>query len=142
MRTVVPVLPAESGSAEGLAYSLWLPGEKVKLRGGVVILHGAGSCKENHHDFARGALAAGFAALTFDQRGHGGSEGPMDGRALADVAAMADLLRARVEVAGATTCATWLEHGRIPGDRCGASRRRASDHRHLPGKRGGSDDAV
>jgi len=61
-----------------------------------VILHGAGSCKENHHDFARVALGAGLAAIVFDQRGHGESEGPMDGRALDDVVAMADLLRARI----------------------------------------------
>jgi alpha-beta hydrolase superfamily lysophospholipase len=59
----------------------------------VVILHGAGSVKENHHDFARVVLAAGLAAVTFDQRGHGESEGPMDGRAIDDVVAMATLLR-------------------------------------------------
>jgi pimeloyl-ACP methyl ester carboxylesterase len=59
----------------------------------VVIVHGAGSCKESHHDFARALLAAGFAAVTFDQRGHGESEGPMDGRALDDVVGMASLLR-------------------------------------------------
>jgi fermentation-respiration switch protein FrsA (DUF1100 family) len=59
----------------------------------VVILHGAGSCKENHHDFARVALGAGFAALTFDQRGHGESDGPMDGGAIDDVVGMASLLR-------------------------------------------------
>jgi alpha-beta hydrolase superfamily lysophospholipase len=59
----------------------------------VVILHGAASCKESHHDFARVARAAGLAAIVFDQRGHGMSEGPMDGRALDDVATMASLLR-------------------------------------------------
>jgi alpha-beta hydrolase superfamily lysophospholipase len=61
--------------------------------GGVVVLHGAGSCKESHHDYARASIAAGLAAVTFDQRGHGASEGPMDGRVLADVATMASLLR-------------------------------------------------
>ncbi len=64
--------------------------------GGVVILHGAGSCKENHHDFARAALATGFGAIAFDQRGHGESPGPMDGRVLEDVATMAALLRLRM----------------------------------------------
>jgi fermentation-respiration switch protein FrsA (DUF1100 family) len=59
-----------------------------------VILHGAGSCKENHHDFARVVLAGGLAAVVFDQRGHGDSDGPMDGRAIEDVVAMASLLRA------------------------------------------------
>jgi alpha-beta hydrolase superfamily lysophospholipase len=60
-----------------------------------VILHGAGSCKENHHDFARAALASGFAAVAFDQRGHGASDGPMDGRAIDDTATIAELIRAR-----------------------------------------------
>jgi pimeloyl-ACP methyl ester carboxylesterase len=59
---------------------------------GVVVLHGAGSCKENHYDFARAAIALGIAALSFDQRGHGESDGPMDGRAVDDVVAMAALL--------------------------------------------------
>jgi alpha-beta hydrolase superfamily lysophospholipase len=93
MRTVEPVLPSDMGKRAGLAYSLWLP-EKQAPRGGVVILHGAGSCKENHHDFARAALAAGFAAVAFDQRGHGASDGPMDDRVLEDVDVIASLLRA------------------------------------------------
>jgi uncharacterized protein len=95
MRTVTPVLPTEIGVQDGLSYSLWLP-EQTAVRGGVVILHGAGSCKENHHDFARASLAAGIAALAFDQRGHGASEGAMDGRVLDDVAAMAALLRSSI----------------------------------------------
>jgi alpha-beta hydrolase superfamily lysophospholipase len=94
MRTVTPVLPADSGVSGGLAYTLWLPTGREPY-GGVVILHGAGSQKENHHDFARAAIAAGLAAVAFDQRGHGASEGPMDGRVLDDVAAMAELLRDR-----------------------------------------------
>ena len=93
MRTVNPVLPDEMAVRDGLAYSLWLPAGDRAPRGGVVVLHGAGSCKENHHDFARSAVAAGLAALAFDQRGHGESEGAMDDRALDDVAAMAGLLR-------------------------------------------------
>jgi uncharacterized protein len=93
-RTVTAVTPAEIGSYEGLAYSLWLV-EGRPPRGGVVILHGAGSCKESHHDYARAVRAAGFAAIAFDQRGHGDSAGPMDGRVLDDVAALATLLRSR-----------------------------------------------
>jgi uncharacterized protein len=95
MRTVTPVLPTEIGMQDGLSYSLWVP-EQAAVRGGVVILHGAGSCKENHHDFARASLAAGLAALVFDQRGHGASEGAMDGRVLEDVTAMAALLRSSI----------------------------------------------
>ena len=93
-RTVTPELPSEIGMHDGLSYSLWLP--KRTAHGGVVVLHGAGSCKENHHDFARAALGANLAAVVFDQRGHGESDGPMDGRALDDVGRMADLLRSRM----------------------------------------------
>jgi alpha-beta hydrolase superfamily lysophospholipase len=83
--------PADIGRHDGLAYTLWLPAGTP--RGGIVILHGAGSCKESHHDFARVLIAAGFAAIAFDQRGHGESDGPMDGRTLDDVASIAGLLR-------------------------------------------------
>jgi uncharacterized protein len=93
-RTVTPQLPSEIGVHDGLAYSLWLP--RAAPPAGVVILHGAGSSKENHHDFARAALATGFAAVAFDQRGHGDSKGPMDGRAVDDVVSMAALLRSRM----------------------------------------------
>ena len=85
----------------GLAYSLWLPRPQTEIRGGVVILHGAGSGKESHHDFARVVLGAGFAALAFDQRGHGESEAPMDDRVLGDIAAMAGFLRSAIGDPGA-----------------------------------------
>lgn len=75
---------------DGLACTLLTPAGAP--RGGVVILHGAGSCKENHLDFARACAAAGLAAIVFDQRGHGASAGDLDGRALDDVAAIAGLL--------------------------------------------------
>jgi alpha-beta hydrolase superfamily lysophospholipase len=93
---VTPVLPSEVGAHDGLAYSLWLPEGGGAPRGGVVVLHGAGSCKENHHDFARAALGAGLAAIVFDQRGHGASEGAMDGRVIEDIASVATILRARL----------------------------------------------
>jgi uncharacterized protein len=96
MRTVSDAMPAEMASRDGIAYSLWLPEAGRPVRGGVVILHGAGSCKESHHDYARMVLAAGFGAVAFDQRGHGASPGPMDGRVLDDTAAMAALLRDRL----------------------------------------------
>jgi alpha-beta hydrolase superfamily lysophospholipase len=93
LRTVTEALPVEIAQRDGLAYSLWMPTGTVPLRGGVVILHGAGSCKESHHDFARALLGAGFAALAFDQRGHGASDAPMDARVVDDVASMAAVLR-------------------------------------------------
>jgi alpha-beta hydrolase superfamily lysophospholipase len=91
VRTVRAPLPVRSERREGLSYSLWLPAGEVL--GGVVVLHGAGSCKESHHDYARALIAVGLAALLFDQRGHGSSEGPMDGRVLSDVSEMASVLR-------------------------------------------------
>jgi uncharacterized protein len=85
------------GVRDGLAYALFSPDEDAA--GGVVVLHGAGSQKENHFDFARACRAAGLAAVAFDQRGHGESDGALDGRAIADVAAIAALLPAGVPVA-------------------------------------------
>src|SRR5215211_212986 len=90
MRYETPAPPAELGEVDGLAYSLWLP--EGDPWGGLVILHGAGSCKERHHDFARAARSAGLSAVCFDQRGHGASPGALDGRVLEDVAAVAGLL--------------------------------------------------
>jgi alpha-beta hydrolase superfamily lysophospholipase len=75
----------------GLAYALRLP-EGPPPWPAVVIVHGAGSRKENHADFARLATANGWAALAFDLPGHGESEPPMSGAAVEDVIAMARLL--------------------------------------------------
>ncbi|HWE34464.1 MAG TPA: alpha/beta fold hydrolase [Solirubrobacteraceae bacterium] len=97
MRTVDPVLPSEISRDQGLSYALWLP-SGVPARAGVVVVHGAGSCKESHYDFARALLPVGFASIVFDQRGHGDSDGPMDGRALDDVTAIAELLRSRAGI--------------------------------------------
>jgi alpha-beta hydrolase superfamily lysophospholipase len=94
--TALDASPSESGRLEGLAYTLWLPSTPREDRAGIVILHGAGSCKENHHDYARLSQAAGFAAVCFDQRGHGQSEGAMGAGAARDVTAIAALLRGRI----------------------------------------------
>jgi pimeloyl-ACP methyl ester carboxylesterase len=100
-----PAPPAERGVHEGLAYSLWLPDKPP--RGGMVVIHGAGSCKENHHDMARAARAAGLAAVAFDLRGHGETGGRLDGRALDDVAAIASLLPRPVALRG-SSLGGWL----------------------------------
>jgi pimeloyl-ACP methyl ester carboxylesterase len=90
VRTVHVEPPAEIGVRDGLSYALFLPaGEAV---GGVVIVHGADSAKESHFDFARACRAAGLAAVAFDLRGHGASAGPLDGRVVDDVAAIAAVL--------------------------------------------------
>ena len=78
------------GTHNGLAYALRLPEERPSP--GVVVIHGAGSRKENHADFARLAVANGWAALTFDLPGHGASEPEMSGAAVDAVLAMVDLL--------------------------------------------------
>ena len=73
-----------------LAYALDVPAGEPW--GGLVILHGAGSRKENHADMAAAAVAAGLATVRFDMRGHGATGGLLDGRALDDVAAAAAVL--------------------------------------------------
>ncbi len=90
-RVITPVRPRVLARHDGLAYALWTP--ERPARRGVVIVHGAGSCKESHYDFARALLPLGIAALAFDARGHGASDGPLDGRAVEDVVTMAALLR-------------------------------------------------
>src|SRR3954465_8567874 len=88
-RTVDLPLP-EIGRRDGLAYALFRPeGEPA---GGVLILHGAGSAKESHYDYARACLRFGFAALSFDIRGPGESEGELVASVLDDLASMASLL--------------------------------------------------
>src|SRR4051795_1322212 len=86
-----PPAPPELGTQGGLAYALFLPEEKPEA--GVVILHGAGSAKESHFDFARLCRDSGLAALAFDARGHGRSEGEFGPGAIDDVLAMCDLMR-------------------------------------------------
>jgi uncharacterized protein len=90
MRHPTPT-PPELGTHDGLAYALFLPEGEPET--GVVILHGAGSAKESHFDFARGCRADGMAALAFDARGHGRSEGSFGPGAIDDVLAMVELLR-------------------------------------------------
>jgi alpha-beta hydrolase superfamily lysophospholipase len=92
MRTPLPTPdPPELGDRNGLAYALFLPDEEP--RAGIVICHGAGSAKESHFDFGRAVRGAGMAALAFDARGHGQSEGQFGPTAFADVLEMVDLLR-------------------------------------------------
>jgi len=72
---------------------MWLP-DAVPPWPGMVIIHGAGSAKENHADFGRLCAANGWAALSYDQRGHGESAEVMAPAALGDVGRMAALLAA------------------------------------------------
>src|SRR3954470_21814522 len=90
MKHPLPTRP-ELGTHEGLAYALFAPEEPPTA--GVVILHGAGSAKESHFDFARTARARGLAALAYDARGHGRSDGAFGPGAIEDALAMVELLR-------------------------------------------------
>lgn len=82
--------PDEEGVHDGLHYALFSPSGTA--RGGVVVIHGADSRKENHYDWGRECRASGLAAVVYDQRGHGASPGMLDARAVDDVVVMADLL--------------------------------------------------
>lgn len=92
MRLPSPRTATERGVHDGRPFELWLPANGDGPWPGVVVLHGAGSRKENHADFARAASGYGWAALTFDQRGHGASDDEMSPAAFADVGRMARLL--------------------------------------------------
>ena len=98
-----PPAPPELGTVDGLAYALFLPDGDPAT--GVVVLHGAGSAKESHFDFARGCREEGMVALAFDARGHGRSAGLFGPGAIEDVLTMAELVRAhapRVAVRGSS----------------------------------------
>ena len=83
--------PPELGERDGLSYALFLP--ESEPRGGVVILHGAGSAKESHFDFGRLCRAYDMAAVAYDARGHGRSAGEWGPTAFGDALAMCDLVR-------------------------------------------------
>jgi uncharacterized protein len=91
MRHPTPT-PPELGTHDGLAFALFLPEDEPVA--GVVILHGAGSAKETHFDFARGCREDGIAALAYDARGHGASGGRFGPGAIDDALSMVELLRA------------------------------------------------
>ncbi len=70
-------------------------GPGVGTAPGVVVLHGYGSRKENHLDFAERLAGAGMWALVPDLRGHGETGGEMDAGMIDDVLACLDHLDER-----------------------------------------------
>jgi len=92
MRMPDPRTPTQRDGHRGLAYELWLPPNDPPPWPGVVIIHGAGSSKERHADFARLASDLGWAAIGYDQRGHGASEGEFSPGCILDAGAMVRLL--------------------------------------------------
>lgn len=104
MRHPTPRRADSTGEQDGLAWELWLPGGEPPWPG-VVVIHGAGSNKERHADFSRLAAASGWAALAYDQRGHGASAGDWSPQAIHDAAAMARRLAETPGVDAARLCA-------------------------------------
>jgi fermentation-respiration switch protein FrsA (DUF1100 family) len=98
-----PRAPSESGEHAGRPYLLWLPDSPPPWPG-MLIVHGAGSQKENHGDFGRACAGAGWAALAYDQRGHGASAEEMSPKALADVGRMARFLGEIPDVDAGRVC--------------------------------------
>ena len=95
-----PDPPEEIGSVDGLAYTRWAPAGEPWA--GVLIIAGAGSHKESHHDYARLLRDSGAVAVCADMRGHGESEGDLDARVLDDVARLAALLPSPRAVRGSS----------------------------------------
>jgi uncharacterized protein len=83
----------EIGEQYGVSYALFMP--DGELEGGVLVLHGAGSAKESHFDFARNAAAHGLAALAYDAPGLGRSRGAWGPDAIDQAVALLGLLRER-----------------------------------------------
>jgi uncharacterized protein len=103
MSRSAPAGPSETGNHEGRPYWLWTPSAPPPWPA-MVIVHGAGSGKENHADFGRACAAAGWVALAYDQRGHGAGDDEMSPEALADASLMARLLASRDGVDDARVC--------------------------------------
>ena len=103
MRLRTPDAPDDRGIHEGRPVWLWEP-DSAPPWPAMVIVHGAGSAKESHADFGRACAANGWAALSYDQRGHGESTDAMTPAALGDVGRMAALLAARPGVDAARVC--------------------------------------
>jgi dipeptidyl aminopeptidase/acylaminoacyl peptidase len=91
-----------------LAATLYLPDRDRRnpqpRSPGLVVGHGAGSCRGSHHEFCREACAQGFAVLALDFRGHGDSAGAADGPLEEDVFAATEFLRGHEEVDPRTIC--------------------------------------
>jgi dipeptidyl aminopeptidase/acylaminoacyl peptidase len=93
----------EAAAAPRLAGTLYLPsdgpaGPISAGRPGLLVGHGAGSRRQRHDDFCRVAAACGMVVLAFDFRGHGESQGLVDGHLADDVVAAAQELRRHPQV--------------------------------------------
>jgi len=89
---LAPVNPTQMTLPQGIAANLWPAPAGTP---GVVIVHGHGSRKENHVDFAEHVSRRNMAALALDLRGHGESAGELDEHCLDDVLSAVDTLAQR-----------------------------------------------
>ncbi len=85
------------GKAGRLAAHFYLP-QGTPPFPAVVLCHGITSGKDNYTDIAEFLRHEGFAVLAYDCRGHGQSEGALDGQAWCDVGTALEYLQARPEV--------------------------------------------
>ena len=93
MRTPSTPTPEKLGIAsDGLELSGLLFRPAGRPCGALLVCHGAGSCKENHGIMGEQAAAAGLAALTFDFRGHGESDGVLGPEGWHDAVAAGEAL--------------------------------------------------
>lgn len=103
------------GTADGLTLHGWflLP---ARPRAAIVIAHGYAMSRAELLDLARDLRSLGYAALLFDFRAHGASEGgrsTIGFREAADVAAAAHFLAARPALAGLPVGALGLSMGAV-----------------------------
>ena len=122
MRTVHVEPPGRRlGVRDGLAYALFLPAGEPRGRRRDPPRRGL-AARSSHFDFApRAARPRASPRSCFDQRGHGESEGALDGRAIDDVATIARRCcrrRARRRCAARAWAAGW----RSPRRRASAPR--------------------
>lgn len=86
-----------------LVASLFLP-DCAGVTPGLIVGHGAGSNRLNHGEFCLAACSAGFTVLALDFRGHGESEGEVDGPLELDLIAAAGWLRSQTGVDSGSIC--------------------------------------
>lgn len=123
VRLPTPDAPDERGTHEGRAFWLWLPRSEPPWPA-MVIVHGAGSSKESHADFGRLCAANGWAAISYDQRGHGESDDAMSPAALGDVGRMAALVGSREGVDQRRICVRGSSFGGYLAIHAAATERR------------------
>ena len=95
MRTTsTPAPEAIRIACDGLELAGLLFRPAGRPHGALLVCHGAGSRKENHGIMGEQAAAAGLAALTFDFRGHGESDGVLGAEGWHDAVAAGEALLA------------------------------------------------